>query len=293
MPNPVQFDISVGALPDNLDTDPQGLLQAFAERLFISPSVPWSSFTLGAAQPTSDLGPWFKNGQELWVWSDSLATYIPLQLNSASLKYFVGTSAPDPTLYLFWIDTNSPQAVKIYVAGNWIDVYAARFAQYSTTTAMNAAIAAAVAAIPTANSYVGTATQNAPQSIPVDAAYHKMTLDTAQINDAGAINIAASRYVAPVAGDYHVSITSQWDNDTGVASSMQILASLYKNGTLATEGIGSGAADAGSAGRWWISWSGIIRLAQNDFIEVWAELGDGTNTGNVDLTTWDFAVHKV
>lgn len=292
MPNPVQFDIAVGALPDNLDTDPQGLLQAFAERLFISPSVPWSSFTLGAAQPTSDLGPWFKNGQELWVWSDVLATYIPLQLSGESLKYSVGTTAPDPTKYLFWIDTNSPQALKIYVAGNWIDVYAAKFGSYSTTTQMNAAIAAAVASIPAANSYPAQATHLAVQNIPVSNSYIQVVLDAAQINPAPAPFVPASgRYVAPESGIYMFTAIAQIDDVDSTPASLEINMSVFKNGVIE---LGSSASPTNLSGsRWHANFSGFVPLNATEYIDLRIIADDGVNTGNVEIGNVDFTVHKV
>lgn len=297
MPNPVTFDIAVGSLPEGLDTDPQGLLEAFAARLIISPSVPWSSFVLGAAQPTSDLGPWAKDGQTWWMWSDTLATYVPQVLDPLSLQYVVAATDPGAADYTLWFDTTA-KGIKYSNGATWTDILTGRFATelapYSTTTQMNAAIAAAVGAIPTYNAYVGVATLNVAQSVPVDAAYHKMTLDAAQINGASAINLAASRYVAPAAGVYQVVCNAQFDNDTGVAALMQLVASLYKNGSAATEGIGGLANIPTPTGdRWQLSFTGLIQLAQNDFLEVWVEPSDGTNTGLVDLTTWDFSVHRI
>lgn len=288
MPNPVQFDIAVGSLPEGFDTDPQGLLEAFAARLIISPSVPWSSFVLGAAQPTSDLGPWFKDGQTLWVWDDGLATYIPQILDNQSLQYIIAAADPGAADYKLWIDTTTG-TLKYSNGAAWTALYGDR----PTTTAMNAAIAAAVSGV-SFNAYVGVATLNVAQSVPVDATPHKMTLDTAQINASGAVVLATSRYVAPAPGVYQVVCNPQFDNDTGVAATMEVLTSLYKNGVIATEGIGGfDGTPSPTGGRWNGGFTGLIQLATNDFVEVWATLQDGTNTGSVDLTTWDFSVHRV
>ena len=85
MPNPVSFNITAGAVPENFEGGLQATLNMFAERLIIAPSVPWSSFVLGPAQPSSNSGPWFKDGQELRVWSDVLATYLPVSVNGAGI----------------------------------------------------------------------------------------------------------------------------------------------------------------------------------------------------------------
>lgn len=294
MPNPVQFDISVGALPDNFDTDPQGMLEAFAARLFISPSVPWSSFVLGAAQPTSDLGPWFKDGKELWVWDDVSATYIPLRLNPASLGYAISNTAPDPNIYKIWIETNvggSPLAMKIYFGGNWVDVYSAQFANYSTTTAMNAAIAAAVSGA-SPQTYPAQATQNAAQTIDVDNTYKLIVLDNAQINPAPAPFItASSRYVAPVNGVYKFSAIVQIDNISATLATLETIVAVFKNGVVELGTQGSLTNLAGS--RQHANFSGMVQLNATDYIDIRIKADDGVNTGDVEVGNVDFTAFLV
>lgn len=217
MPNPVQFDVSVGALPEGLDTDPQGLLEAFAARFIITPSVPWSSFTLGAAQPTSDLGPWFKGGQELWVWDDNLATYIPQVINQISLGYKVAAADPGAADYQVWFDTTAG-AVKWSNGTTWTDIYTSlrnavtantnNFANYSTTAAMNSAISAAVSSIPA--SVVGQAAFRVQKSAVQDIAFGAggnqsgvVTLDT-KIFDPDVV-FASNKFTVVNTGYYQLS----------------------------------------------------------------------------------------
>jgi hypothetical protein len=105
VPNPVSFNVTAGAVPENFEGGLQATLNMFAERLIIAPSVPWSSFVLGPAQPSSNVGPWFKDGQELRVWSDTLGTYIPVKVN--------GTGIIPGTLPLSAFEQLTPQQVLI------------------------------------------------------------------------------------------------------------------------------------------------------------------------------------
>lgn len=105
MPNPVSFNVTAGAVPENFEGGLQATLNMFAERLIIAPSVPWSSFVLGPAQPSSNVGPWFKDGQELRVWSDTLGTYIPVKVD--------GTGITSGTLPLSAFEQLTPQQVLI------------------------------------------------------------------------------------------------------------------------------------------------------------------------------------
>lgn len=105
MPAPVQFNVRAAALPPGFKGDPQTMLTAFAQRLIVTPSEPWSSFINGGAQPSSNVGPWLKDGMEFRVWSDLLGTYtyhrqdgrgiIPGTLPLSALQ---GTATPKTAL---------------------------------------------------------------------------------------------------------------------------------------------------------------------------------------------------
>ena len=85
MPAPVEFTVRVAALTPGFDGDAQALATEISERLMITPSEPWSSFINGGAQPSSNVGPYLRNGNEWLVWSDSLGTYTYHVQNGAGL----------------------------------------------------------------------------------------------------------------------------------------------------------------------------------------------------------------
>ncbi len=301
MSNTLPISIAMGSLPANIKVTPQQLADMIAARLSLVTSQTFSLFVSGSTEPSSNVGPWFKNGDELWVWSNTAGAYVPINIPQESLGYFIGFSAPDHTKIQFWIQTDSggsPLALKTWFSGAWVDVYATEFASqlssYSTTTAMNAAIAAAVggATMPTYPGQAGLA--GAPQVVAVDAAPHKIIFDAAVINPAPApINLALSRYVAPAAGIYSASVLIQVDNSTGVAASMQAESVLYKNGAPTAYGaVDETPSPSGS--RWYPKFAGVlIPLAQNDYLELWAMFQDGTNTGNVHVEQVYFNVVRV
>lgn len=227
MPNPVEFDITVGALPEGLDTDPQGLLEAFAERLFIAPTVPWSSFTLGAATPTSDLGPWFKNGQEVYVWDDGLATYIPQVIGDVALGYVVASLDPGASGYKLWFDTTA-DSIKHSNGAIWTAMYADR----PTLTVVNAAIAAAISGI---TIVAGTSAFSARPSVQQDVVFGGagtqsgvVALGTEDFDPDGAF--AASAFTAPATGYYQFNYALEV-RVTGVVTELDITTSLAVGGT--------------------------------------------------------------
>jgi hypothetical protein len=305
VPNPVQFDVTAGALPEGLDTDPQGLLQEFAARLIITPSVPWSSFTVGAAQPTSNVGPWFKDGQELWVWSDVAATYIPvvsaavLDANGGSqyptLRYAVSSLAPDPAKYSFWIELNSSGKainIKHYSSGAWKSIFEDTFAgiqtqftnittNYSTTTQMNTAIATAVDAVRINYPVSASLAVNQTVNISDLATNTKLLFNTVTLDPDSAYDATNSRFVAPVNGIYQVSAELQIDNNTGVAASMEMALTILKNsGNYTSSGM---SISSPPGARWYPQVSSLVQLGVGDTVEIALSLDDGTNTGNVSV----------
>ena len=304
--NKLPISIQMGALPPNVRWTPQQLADAIVERLSLVTAQSFALFVSGSTAPSSNVGPWLKNGTEWWVWSDALGAYEPITINQASLGYFIGNVAPDPLIYQFWISTTpggQPLAVNTYYLGAWTDVYAAVIGDYMTTAAFTAAIAnyytktevnglIAGATTPTYPAQVVVETTH--QVIPVDVTAHKIVFESAQVNPAPApYDFAAQRYIAPAAGVYSVSATSQLQNGTGVAAMMQAEVIVYKNGS-ATGIRGVDETPTPTGLRWFPGFGAILMtLAQNDYLELWTELQDGTNTGHVTMDACMFAITRV
>lgn len=300
-------------------------------RMQLQTQQTFALFVTGSTEPSSNVGPWFKNGTELYVWSDSVGGYVPITIDPASLGYFIGSTTPDENVYQFWIETTvggSPLALKIFYSGSWVDVYAATLAGYLTTTAAASTYAPkaspALTGTPTAPTAApGTNTTQlattafveaavggiAPpgsfaaypacavvtgQTIAIDGAPHQIEFSTTAFNPIpGPFNTGTYRYVAPADGYYNVSFASQFDNDTGAAAGMQVAVSLYKNGVF----IGFAMADLDSTpspngDRWSPGFSGLVQLATNDYLEIFAEITDGVDAGNITLTTAQISVHR-
>lgn len=75
----VRMEVSIGALPEGYCPDTmQDLADAFATRLIVTPNQNFTSFATGSVAPTSNVGPWFKDCIEWFVWDDATASYIPI-----------------------------------------------------------------------------------------------------------------------------------------------------------------------------------------------------------------------
>lgn len=92
------FQIRSAPLPSNFRGTPQQLLEAMLDRIQgVSDS---EDFAFGGDMPTTNVGPWLKNGTQWYVWNDgSEPKYIPLDLSASlnSNEIFVGEVPPDTT----------------------------------------------------------------------------------------------------------------------------------------------------------------------------------------------------
>ena len=120
MANEVQLRTDIGTLaPKPNGETRQQFAEELVKRLLVYLPSTNATFNIGGSQPSSDEGPWFKevtdpksgdSSYELWVWSSTAATYVPLTLNQTQLRYYVGTAAPSQNTYDVWIKTDSAGA---------------------------------------------------------------------------------------------------------------------------------------------------------------------------------------
>jgi microcystin-dependent protein len=151
MPTQIPLNFRMAPIPADFAGTPQQFGEVLTGRLSAESAVNISFFVSGPTAPTSDYGPWLKNGLTWWTFDTVTGAYVPQPLEAQSLKYIASATSPSPTQYVFWIEldgTGKAQAIKYYSGGAWKDVYEDKFALYSTTTQMNAAIASAAARIP-------------------------------------------------------------------------------------------------------------------------------------------------
>jgi microcystin-dependent protein len=105
-------------LPVDFEGDVQALFEAMVERLSILSPVGTNFFVVGDIEPSSDLGPWLKNGSQWWVFSASEGHYVPIDI-SASLPKFAFIQADDPGEPgegdpLIWIRTVEDRIAGLY-----------------------------------------------------------------------------------------------------------------------------------------------------------------------------------
>lgn len=97
-------------LPATFKGTPDDLFVAMLERMKIVSASGVSFFVVGDIEPSSNLGPWLKNGTQWWVFDAELKRYVPLDISASETRWFqVGATTPttaDPPVWLR--TTNNP-----------------------------------------------------------------------------------------------------------------------------------------------------------------------------------------
>lgn len=109
--------LELAPLPPNFDGTPQEFAQALVERLRIVAPFGLTNFVIGGSKPTSNQGPWLKDGVQWWVWSDTEADYVPQDLTASAAVPYVITSVEPPTFTpAVWIEVNGTHFINIHTA---------------------------------------------------------------------------------------------------------------------------------------------------------------------------------
>ena len=117
-----QLQIQASALPPNFDGTPQEFFDEMVRRMKIVSKFGGTFFVVGDTEPTSNQGPWLKNGTKWYVWSDDLGRYVPLDISDSETVLFqVGSTTPASGSPPIWLRTNVVGGVTTYVGWYFFD----------------------------------------------------------------------------------------------------------------------------------------------------------------------------
>ncbi len=307
MPTSIPLTFRAGPFPAGYNADPEQLKNDIVARLYAESTDAISFFASGSVAPSSNVGPWLKNGQEWYVWSDVSASYIAQVIPYASLRYIAQVVAPDQNIYTLWIELNGTGkalAIKYYSGGAWKDIYEDKFALYQTvagmssysdTTAMNAAIAAAVGSIP--SSSVGQGIFRAKPSVVQNIIFGAGGNQTGAVSLATTVinpdsSFAASKFTAPASGYYTFSAMLYSSVSAGTPTDIDIRGFFLVNGAADTslndEPISTSLAGRGIVG------TAVIQLAAGDEVELGYDITiDAAGTVTIDDANTFLAGYRV
>lgn len=104
---PTNLLIQLGPIPPTFKGTPQDFAVAMVERMkIVSPSAITFIFT-GDTEPTSNVGPWLKNGNSWWVFDTDTKRYVPQDLSDAETQWFhLGSTSPTESEPALWMRTS-------------------------------------------------------------------------------------------------------------------------------------------------------------------------------------------
>ncbi len=248
MPTQIPLTFRLAPLPTGFVGNPQQLATAIIARLTAVSANTLSFFASGSVAPTSNVGPWLKNDQTWYVWSDTLATYVPEVLEFQSLGYIFSQVAPDPLIYKIWLKLDgagNPNGIFAYTNGSWQDFYTTQLANYPTIAQMNTAITDAVG---NQSKYPFSATKFSNQTITAGAGNQDIVFPTTEFDPDSAYSGISSQFTAPVNGIYTFRIGTGVGLSSGSPTDISIILLLVINGASQV-GFMTNESDSDTSGR--------------------------------------------
>lgn len=88
-----RLSVSAGALPEGFCPESmQDLFNAMAARLIVTPSANFAGITMGSIEPSGNVGLWLKDCEELFIFDDATARYVPITKGGFNnIRYYGAT----------------------------------------------------------------------------------------------------------------------------------------------------------------------------------------------------------
>lgn len=102
--------VVAGKLPPTFQGTPQEFADALIRRLRIVSPSGINFIVIGDVEPTSNVGPWLKNGTQWWVFDTTINRYQPLDISESETQWFqVGATTPATSTPPVWLRTTHDQ----------------------------------------------------------------------------------------------------------------------------------------------------------------------------------------
>jgi hypothetical protein len=93
-------------IPVTFRGTPNDLAAEMVRRMKIVSQSGTNFIFIGDTEPTSNVGPWLKDGTKWYVWDDSIKRYVPLDVSdSVTIPFFIGNTTPATSTPPVWLFT--------------------------------------------------------------------------------------------------------------------------------------------------------------------------------------------
>lgn len=98
--------IQASKLPATFKGKPQDLFDTMIRRMKIVSPTGTNFIFIGDTEPTSNVGPWLRDGTKWYVFDDDTKRYVPLDISdSETVWYQIGKNAPSSAVPPVWLRT--------------------------------------------------------------------------------------------------------------------------------------------------------------------------------------------
>ena len=105
--NATNLYIQAAPLPVTFRGNPNDLFSEMIKRMRILSPSGTNFIFIGDTEPTSNVGPWLKNGNQWYVWDPATKRYAPQDIAASFTEpYFLGLSKPVSTTPALWLQTS-------------------------------------------------------------------------------------------------------------------------------------------------------------------------------------------
>lgn len=104
--NATNLYIQASPIPATFKGTPNDLYTEMIRRMRIMSPSGTNFIFIGDTEPTSNVGPWLKNGTQWFVWDPNTKRYVPQNISASfTPAFFVGFSQPTTTNPTVWLQT--------------------------------------------------------------------------------------------------------------------------------------------------------------------------------------------
>lgn len=102
--NTTNLYIQAAPLPPTFKGTPNDLFSEMVKRMRILSPSGTNFIFIGDTEPTSNVGPWLKNGSQWYVWDEATKHYVPQNISASfTAPYWTGFSTPAGTSPNLWL----------------------------------------------------------------------------------------------------------------------------------------------------------------------------------------------
>ncbi len=102
------LQIQMAPIPGDFKGTPQDLATLMVRLMKIISPTGTNFFFVGDVEPTSNEGPWLKNGTQWWVFDNDTKRYVPLDISESETKWFhTGNATPTDSTPPVWLKTTN------------------------------------------------------------------------------------------------------------------------------------------------------------------------------------------